>query len=293
MQIANMTSYFGRRRLTGENIPAAEAVRSLREAGFTHIDLNLCCMSQPGGLFTGDDWEREACAVREAAERAGVTIVQAHTPFYSGRIIDPARADYNAFFMKMFMRSAEILDIVQVPTTVLHPMIAGNAAREDTEAHLAENRRFYTPYLERISKAGIRGAFENMVNARGFGCTVGDLKAMLEQFSAYPVALCWDIGHGNLTFPDQTWALKQLKGLICAVHVHDNRGTTDDHLMPFLGNIRWEQVMPALRRAEFAGDLVLEVSQNRNMADDLKMESARFSARVAQKLVELFYSEAE
>lgn len=291
MQIANMTSYFATRRLTGENIPTVESLRYLKESGFDHVDLNLCCMAQPGGLFTDDNWERDAHAVREEAEKLGITFVQSHTPFYGGRIIDPARPEYNAFFMKMFMRAAEVLDIVGVPRTVLHPMIAGGAAKEDVAAHRAENERFYTPYLERLGKAGIRGAFENMVAARGFGWQAEDLLEMLDLFKGYDVALCWDIGHGNLCYPDQTWALNKLAGKICAIHVHDNHGVNDEHLLPFLGDIQWEKVMPALRKAGYEGDLVLEVCQNRKMSDDLKVESARFTAQVAQKLVELFYSE--
>lgn len=81
-----------------------------------------------------------------------------------------------------------------------------------------------------------------------------------------------------------------MSGLIRAVHIHDNFGKVDDHLLPFLGTVQWERVMPALRKAGYTGDLVLEVSHGR-MDDTLRDDSTQWSAKVCARLLALFRGE--
>jgi sugar phosphate isomerase/epimerase len=44
------------------------------------------------------------------------------------------------------------------------------------------------------------------------------------------------------------------------VHVNDNKGQRDDHLPPGDGGIDWPHVISELRRLDFHGVLVLELS---------------------------------
>ena len=284
--IANMTSYYAVGR-HGQRLSPAECVRRLADNGFTHIDMNLCGMADMNGLMTGDGWREEAEAAREAAEKARAVFVQSHTPFYRGRVVDPAKEEYNAFFHRMMLRSAEINHILGVPVTVLHPMHAQGFSREDTEAQLAENRRFYGPLLDKLSEYGVCPAFENMINPNLFGATVSDQLAVIRAFEGYGAAACWDFGHGHLRHVDHCWAIGQLKGIIRAVHIHDNFGKVDDHLLPFLGTVQWERVMPALREAGYTGDLVLEVKHTA-MDDELRDLSTRWSGTVCTRLLTMF-----
>lgn len=287
MQISNMTSVFWASR-EGRRIPTIEAVRRLHALGYRHIDLDLCSMARGESEFCEDGWREAAAAVREEMEKLGMTFVQSHVPFYSGRIIDPAKPEYNAYFYDMLMRSAEVLQIAGVPLTIVHPMCARGESKENMEANLAENKRFYVPFLERLAKANVVPAFENMINPKGFGSFTFELAALLDLFRDYNPCICWDVGHANITFPDQTWAIGQLKGRIRAVHLHDNQGAQDDHLMPFLGTVRWEKVMPALREAGFDGDLVLELGHCKNLPDGLLDANVAFSMKVTEKLLEMY-----
>ena len=60
------------------------------------------------------------------------------------------------------------------------------------------------------------------------------------------VGICWDTGHANRNSDDQIPSIMRLGGRIKALHVNDNLGQTDLHIMPFLGNVPWEDVMHAL-----------------------------------------------
>ena len=71
---------------------------------------------------------------------------------------------------------------------------------------------------------------------------------------------CFDAGHANCfsqdieDFPWHKYASK----LIC-VHLHDNQGTSDQHLTPFEGNINWEKLMRELKENHYPGPLTLEI----------------------------------
>ena len=42
-------------------------------------------------------------------------------------------------------------------------------------------------------------------------------------------------------------------------HVHDNRGRTDDHLVPFDGTIDWPAALTAVQKVGYDGTLLLEI----------------------------------
>jgi sugar phosphate isomerase/epimerase len=43
-------------------------------------------------------------------------------------------------------------------------------------------------------------------------------------------------------------AIETASGALVTTHVHDNRGTADDHLVPFEGRIDWEQALFACQK---------------------------------------------
>ncbi len=70
--------------------------------------------------------------------------------------------------------------------------------------------------------------------------------------------LCLDTGHLNLLGKNQAVYIHKLGKRIKALHLHDNRGALDDHLMPYTGNIIWKDVIGALRDVGYEGTLNFE-----------------------------------
>ena len=73
------------------------------------------------------------------------------------------------------------------------------------------------------------------------------------------VKFCFDLGHTNAFTHDTTdprW-LGYIERLAC-VHMHDNDGKTDQHLLPFDGNLNWQYLMPTVFRAHRDIPLTLE-----------------------------------
>jgi sugar phosphate isomerase/epimerase len=273
-------------------IPPIEVIHHLKGYGFTHLDLFLARLVRNQGSFLGDDWREEAHALKEEADRIGVVFNQSHAPFFLGAgAYNPANVEFNDFFKKMLLRCIEINAIVGSPTTVVHPLTPPDALLEDTEALMQENLDFYREALEFSVEKGVSLAFENMGKIR-YGGRVTDLIELVDSFSQYNAGICWDIGHGALAYEDQCWALDKLHGRITAIHVQDNKGVGDDHLLPFLGTIDWYTIMPKLKEIGFTGDLVLELAQSKRMIAEALDLSMQLQAIVAKKLVDIFHGEA-
>lgn len=295
MKIASMTSSFYSCRDREGKISYNESIRRLKDAGFTHIDLNLASIDSPLNQFYGEDWEKTACCLREDAEKLGVTFIQSHAPYNPKRSFKAYTPEETQHFREVLMRAWKIAEICGVPNVVIHPLAKVDAPMEDLDAHVAYNYEFYEQFLSACDQAGMYACFENL--PLGYGQYASQLLGLMEAKGSHNAAVCWDFGHGQLNYPKRTWsdadqtvAIRMLKGHIRAVHVHDNLGKDDNHLLPFLGIIEWEKVLPALRESGFAGDLVFEIKQNAGMPYDLMDDSMAFCAKVGEKLIELLES---
>ena len=291
MQIATMTSLIYSRRNTKEKVPFAESIHRLEKAGFSHMDLNLCGISRKENEFCLESWEAETEKLRKEAEDLGIRFIQSHAPYYPGKCFDPEAGEFNDHFQKMLLRSAEICHKMGIRYSVIHPVKDPRFPPEHKEAHLKITYELHRHFLEKCREYGISPAFENMPGQAAenrFGRSSEDLIMICDALQAYHTGICWDFGHGNLSFEDQTDEIPKMAGRITCVHVHDNRGKNDDHLMPFMGNIPWEKVLPAMKKTGFKSDLVLEVGQNGNMPDELKDESTMLCAHASRILIRMF-----
>lgn len=291
MEISTMTNLCYSARGTDAKTPALEASRRLHAAGFVNQDLFLCGLIRPAHncTFSGENWKEEVMALKELAKQLGIHFHQCHLPYYTSKIYDENNEEFNRFFWNMFDRGIEICRMLDIRCAVVHPFCAADAPREDIGAQAAENRRLYGPHAEKAARAGIRFAFENMKPASTFGACAEDLIAICEEFRGEDCGICWDVGHAQLTFGDaQVDAIRQLGSRIIALHAHDNKGVLDDHFPPFVGSIRWEAVMAALKAAGYRGYLNFEISTNRNLPDQLRDELARYCVKAGETLVGFF-----
>jgi sugar phosphate isomerase/epimerase len=83
------------------------------------------------------------------------------------------------------------------------------------------------------------------------------------QYTRLDLKVCFDTGHAHLTGGVQA-AFQTLHEHIAAVHLHDNHGEKDEHLLPFEGEIDWAQTMRDLRSADVQFPLLFEVNSERH-----------------------------
>ena len=59
-------------------------------------------------------------------------------------------------------------------------------------------------------------------------------------------------------------AFRTLQERIAAIHVHDNHGEKDEHLLPFEGQINWAQTVRDFRSAGGQFPILFELNAQRN-----------------------------
>lgn len=100
----------------------------------------------------------------------------------------------------------------------------------------------------------------------------GEVAAFVRSFQSDHLQACIDLNHTNLNenLPE---AIRQFTGIIACVHISDNHGKKEEHLLPGDGIIDFPPAIKALRQAGFMGPLNLEVlvppEDNRNPAEIL------------------------
>lgn len=104
-----------------------------------------------------------------------------------------------------------------------------------------------------------RLCLENLGAGSGVG-NLDDFERILGAVNAPHVAICLDTGHANLNGVDSAEFIRRAGPRLRALHIADNLGQHDDHLLPYgRGTVRWAEVMRALREVQYQGLFNFEV----------------------------------
>jgi sugar phosphate isomerase/epimerase len=128
--------------------------------------------------------------------------------------------------------------------------------------------------LQRLAQPlGVKIALEVIPNELSrAGSLVHFVENALDQAGA---GICLDFGHAHMD-GDLVDAIETVSEHLVTTHVHDNRGKTDDHLVPFDGTIDWPGALTAIQKVGYDGTLLLEVAAHGSAKDTLvKARKAR------------------
>ncbi len=100
--------------------------------------------------------------------------------------------------------------------------------------------------------------------------------------------ICLDFGHCHAHFKDE-FDFAYFRNMITSVHLHDNYGEKDEHLLPFDGNLDWSMAMKNLKQSGYSGPLTLEIVYFNRYAEEMSAEEFyREGYARGLKLAELF-----
>ena len=98
--------------------------------------------------------------------------------------------------------------------------------------------------------AGVTLAVENTTSEMG---DPAYLRAFVDETRLTGLRFNFDVGHANLADGPAEERLERsfapMKALVASVHLHDNHGEKDEHLLPYEGSIHWESAIPLLKSA--------------------------------------------
>jgi sugar phosphate isomerase/epimerase len=231
MQIGAMNSPFE---------PVMREIARIGDAGFDFVDLTL----EPPGA-----WPVHAAELGAEIERLGLRVV-GHTAFFLPIASPYAELRSAAHLMFAAARDvfaalgAELVNVHPDPITRSYPraeVVAANAAAVADLAEIADQR-------------GLRLMVENL--GKSFG-TVAELGPLLEADSR--IGFHYDAGHANLSRRPIAELVETFGDRLAHVHVSDNLGMDDLHLPLGAGSVPWNDVVAALRAADYDGTVTIEV----------------------------------
>ena len=97
---------------------------------------------------------------------------------------------------------------------------------------------------------------------------------------------CFDVGHAVLTGANLYQYLVTMGKRITVLHIQDNNGMSDGHMLPFTQEHDWTAIMAALKQQKFCGPMNLEIiSFMERMPEALIPDALAFSAKVGRYLM--------
>ena len=280
-------SWVRKARSAPQVLTTEKAALFCKKHGFARLDY--------AGPYLEEDWREKAIRERAVFDRLGVRVIQSHAPTLRDGLCAPSE------FPELLRRSAETAVILGASFLVVHGDGERPVDHFDPEEEQKKAYELFAPVAGLLAREGRMLAVENLFETPNskypkFGgrarytAFVDEQIGLIERFKApEAVGACWDSGHGAVTYGREGAgkALKALMPYLCCTHIHDNNKGRDEHLIPFQGEIDWEEQMKILREGAYRGDLSFEFVYG-GVPADLMPEWLGFVSRVGDRLIRSF-----
>lgn len=217
---------------------------------------------------------RQEDEVRRAGEmmrRLGLRPFSFHAPFADRIDITSPDEQVRADAVAELITACRAAALIGAEKVVLHPgpEREGRPPQEEFLQRMRNAALSLNQVAAHCCQTGVQLLLENMLPHLLFGQT-SDMMYLLGEISTCAVGACLDTGHARLG-GDLGHVIHKLSGHLKMVHINDNHGDWDAHLIPGEGSIDWPWLISELQRYRFCGGLIIEMSarENESVADTL------------------------
>ena len=234
-----------------------------KESGFDAIDFGFGSYTLKEGIYTAsdDEFQSHFAAIKKKADDLELIISQTHgrTGTYW-----PGDEQHNADvdrYCELDLRASSILGS---PSCVIHFINNTRWGKQTPEfLHQTSGEMFdkMIPFaekykvniaLETFGAAKIQGA-----RIRDFFADPREFKYQFDRLNTQYKTMCVDSGHTHeaesFWVPPPEEMIRILGKDVTILHLHDNNGHYDDHLLPGQGNINWPAVFESLEDIGYSG----------------------------------------
>ena len=266
------------------HLPLDQRYRRMREIGYDAVDQDLARTDEP---YYADKAAMEAhCkAVRAAAEEAGIEISQVHGPWPTDDTTEEKRAA-TLENMRLAVYGCHVLG---APYLIIHPQMPYGWGREDdAEFALRLTVDLMKALMPDCERYGVTLCLENMPMTAHRISTMDRIAEAVAMVDHPNAGICLDTGHVNVFGQSLGDAVHAAGKYLRTLHVHDNDGKADRHLLPYLGTADWESFTAALADVGFDGVMSLETSGpvSVKMPAAVRDAADRLTYMVARQLAE-------
>ncbi|MBQ9756553.1 MAG: sugar phosphate isomerase/epimerase [Clostridia bacterium] len=260
-----------------------ESMRLAKELGIEAIDYGFEYIFRPNEFVKGTKYpivelpETEFIEtfslLKQASEENGVKIAQIHAHFPVYFEDNPTVNDYCIKVLEKMLGASAYLNCKQF---VVHPHQDAWQPHQN-QKWVKQNIEMYSKLIKKAKECGVTVCLENLQceeNDQIVGgiCSSADetiyLIDTLNQIAGEKVfGFCLDVGHANACGVNIYDFIKKVGDRITALHIHDNDGKSDAHLIPYtqvkdqwgvdLG-LDWEGFIKGLKEINYLGCLSFE-----------------------------------
>lgn len=258
------------------DLDLASSLEAAAEAGFSGVEI----WAEGAHLDPRRAGPSEARAAGALCEKLGLKPVSLHAPFGEGANLGDFDERGRREAVRVVGEAIRYARLAGARFVVVHP--GSWEGSDDPREHEEFEREVAASLLELSEVArreGVSLLVENMVpTGRRFrlGAASSDLLRLCRKVPG--LAVCFDVGHANIRpggeRADPAGEIRALGGLVLSLHLNDNDGRGDLHLLPGEGTVDWGEVMRALGEVGYEGPFLFEVK-----GGEEALEVARRAAR--------------
>ncbi len=285
-----------------KNVGAKRGIELAAKAGFDAVDISLHrLMDKDGQAFNSGRYRDEAEEYKKLVSGCGLVVNQTHTVYPTSYNDDEKTA---AAVMRV-KRGIEISSILGAKTVVVHPMqhlpyIKGN----NSEILREINKKFFADLASLAEQYDVTLCIENMWQRNKISGSIvhstcadpRELAAYVDMANSKNFAACLDVGHCCLVGVDPADAVHTLgHGRLKALHLHDNDGREDMHVLPLTegtGKVDWDALLKALADIGYEGDFTYEVNNSFVSAlmqdENVLLEKLKYAVAVGRNMIAKF-----
>lgn len=257
----------------------------IAELGYQAVDQSLSRTNMP--WYQSDEAMEEYCLrIRQSADATGLAISQVHGPWPTDDTTEEKRA---RTFLDM-RRAVYGCSVMGAPCLIIHPQMPyGWGTEEDPEFAYKLTVDLMKALMPDCEKYGVVLCLENMPMTAHRISTMDRIVQAVREVNSPFCGICLDTGHSNVFGRDLGEDVRIAGDLLKTLHVHDNDGKRDSHLLPWLGNADWTSFAEALGQSGFNGVLSLETSGavSENMPASVREQAEKLTAETAHALVKM------
>lgn len=261
-----------------------EGFKRLKAHGYDCIDYaELCKRHSDLYTFSDDKYRGFLTDIGESADKHGVEITQLHGLWATDDKTRAQREESISYFIK----EIEGAHYMGCKNVVIHPFLPfGWGAEIDKDKIWDVNIDLFTRLMPYAEKYNVTICAENQPFTAIAMSTVKEVKRLIREINHPKFKACLDTGHANVFHDNIAEDVRLLGDDLAALHVHDNKGNWDQHLIPYMGNIKWEEFLAALKEIGYKGAFTLETMISTSMPQPIMEEMQRSLACLARQMAD-------
>ena len=235
--------------------PAEQAIDRLAALGYDGIDMGFdYWVYDETSPFLGDGYLDWAKSLKARADEKGIVYTHAHAP---------GEADAG----DVIGRSIEATAALGARYLVVHPIWHDENGKiiDSKLRFIAVNAKAIKEWLPKAEECGVILLSENILWGASKDPRV--ISELVKSVNSPWFGWCFDVGHAYCCGyqPD---ILKKCSVVPLSLHIQDNDGTGDGHLIPGDGTIDWDLFLQTLKDIGYVGDCVMEAHHQSLVAPD-------------------------